>query len=92
MDYYSLFTSQITDIFRIGLLAGLIYTIERTRSQTGVVIPILAGLVFVAVIIPSTMPVAGADMWAAIATGVVANAVIFAVLWVVWSAVRKMAR
>ena len=55
MDYYSLFTSQITDIFRIGLLAGLIYTIERTRSQTGVVIPILAGLVFVAVIIPSTI-------------------------------------
>ena len=91
MDYYSLFTSQITDIFRIGLLAGLIYTIERTRLQTGVVIPILAGLMFVAVIIPSTMPEAGADMWAAIVTGVVANAVIFSVLWGVWSAVRKVA-
>lgn len=88
MDYSSLFTAQVTDIFRIGLLMGLIYTVERTRSQTGLMIPILAGLIFVAVMIPSTMPVAGVTLWSAIATGLAANTVIFAVLWLIWSIVK----
>lgn len=88
MDYISLFTTQVTDIFRIGLLMGLVYTIERTRSQTGLLVPIIAGLAFVAVMIPSTMPLAGVSLWSAIATGLVANTVIFAVLWTIWSTVK----
>ena len=43
MDYTTLFTTQLTDLFRVGLLAALIYTTENTRAQTGVVIPLLAG-------------------------------------------------
>jgi hypothetical protein len=54
MDTTTLLMSQLTDIFRIGLLAGLILTMERTRAQTGVVLPIVAGIVFIAVIIPAT--------------------------------------
>jgi Na+/glutamate symporter len=85
MDYVSLFTTQITDIFRLGLLAGLIYTTERTRAQTGIMLPLVAGILFVAVIIPNTMPVAGVDMVSAMVTGIVSNAVIVAVLWFAWS-------
>ena len=34
MDFTSLLISQVTDIFRIGLLVGLVYTAERTRAQS----------------------------------------------------------
>lgn len=89
MDYGSLFTAQITDIFRIGLLAGLIYTAERTRAQTGILVPLLAGIVFIAFIIPTTMPKPGIDLTAAIAMGLVSNAAILAVLMLVWSTVKS---
>jgi hypothetical protein len=89
MDYVSLFTTQITDIFRLGLLAGLIYTTERTRAQTGILLPLVAGILFVAVTIPNTMPVAGVDMVSAVATGIVSNAVIVAVLWFAWSTFKS---
>jgi Na+/glutamate symporter len=85
MDYVSLLTTQITDIFRLGLLAGLIYTTERTRAQTGIMLPLVAGILFVAVIIPNTMPVAGVDMVSAMVTGIISNAVIVAVFWFAWS-------
>ncbi len=81
MDYISLFTSQITDIFRLGLLAGLIFTTERTRAQTGILLPLVAGIVFVAVIIPSTITTSNVDIASAVGVGLVSNAVIVAVLW-----------
>jgi hypothetical protein len=85
MDYISLFTSQITDVFRIGLLAGLIYTTERTRAQTGLVLPLLAGIVFVAVIIPSTTTAPGVDFVSAVGVGIISNAALVAVMWLAWS-------
>jgi hypothetical protein len=85
MDYISLFTSQLTDIFRIGLLAGLVYTAIRNQAQTGLVLPFVAGIVFVAVIIPSTMPKPGVELLHAVLSGLVSNAVIVAVLWLLWS-------
>ena len=42
MDLSALVVAQFTDIFRLGLLAGLIYTTARTRQQTGVLLPLLA--------------------------------------------------
>lgn len=89
MDHSALLISQVTDIFRIGLLVGLLFTMERTRPQTGVVIPLLAGIVFVAFIIPATMPKPGIAMWRAVMSGLVANAAILAVLWAAWSVVKK---
>ncbi len=59
MEISTLLAQQFTDIFRLGLLAGLIYTTERTRSQTGVLLPLVAGVIFVAVIIPSHHAEAG---------------------------------
>ena len=72
-----LFLSQITDVFRIGLIAALLYTTQRTRQATGTVLPLLAGIVFVAVIIPTTQGTGSVEQ---IAVGLLANAAILAVL------------
>jgi hypothetical protein len=90
MDIVSLLTSQLTDIFRMGLLVGLFFTIQNTKAQTGYAIPIIAGLIFVAAVIASSMPKAGVDFWAALTSGIVANAIIFAVIWLVWMAYTKL--
>lgn len=92
MDIAALITEQATDIFRLGLLAGLIYTTERTRAQTGVMVPLLAGIVFVAIIIPATMPKPGVDMWVAAGTGLAVNAVITAVFWLAWQGFSRAKR
>jgi len=92
MDISTLMVEQFTDIFRLGLLAGLIYTTERTRQQTGVLLPLIAGVVFVAVIIPSTMPQPDVSLWQAVAAGVAVNAVIVAVFWLAWQAVSRARR
>ena len=92
MDITSLLAQQFTDIFRLGLLAGLIYTTERTRQQTGVVLPLIAGIIFVAVIIPATMPRPEVPLWLAAATGIGVNAVITAVFWLAWQAATKARR
>ncbi len=89
MTVSALLVQQFTDVFRLGLLAALIYTTWRTRPQTGVLLPLLAGIVFVAVIIPSTMPAPGVPQWLAMATGRGGNAVIVAVFWLAWQAIVK---
>lgn len=89
MDYVSLFTTQITDIFRLGLLAGLIYTTMRTRGQTGILLPLVAGIVFVAVIIPTTITKSNVDVASAVGVGIVVNAVIVAVMWFALSTFRS---
>lgn len=89
MTVSELLWQQFTDVFRLGLLAALIYTTWRTRQQTGVLLPLLAGIVFVAVIIPATMPVSGAPQWLAIATGLAVNTVIVGVFWLAWQAIVK---
>ena len=89
MDNVSLFISQCTDLFRVGLVAGLIYTMERTRAQTGFVLPFVAGILFIAIIIPSTMPRPDISMLQAILTGLASNAAIFALLWAIWSLFKR---
>lgn len=89
MDTTTLLMSQLTDIFRIGLLAGLVLTMERTRAQTGVVLPLVAGIAFIAVIIPATMPRADVPMLQAIVSGLVANSIITAALVAAWSFLRS---
>lgn len=92
MDISALMVTQFTDIFRLGLLAGLIYTTERTRQQTGVLLPLVAGVVFVAVIIPATMPRSDVSLWQSTITGVFVNAVIVAVFWLAWQGFSKTKR
>ena len=68
--------SQLTDPFRIGLLIALVVTMQRTAAVTGRVIPLAAGVVFVAVMLPTTMPSASVNLKDAILAGLISNAII----------------
>lgn len=83
----------LTDPFRIGLLIALFATMLRTRPATGTLVPLAAGALFVAIIIPATMGgmTALADMLPLVAGGLLANVVILAavaLLWSVWLRLR----
>ena len=81
MTLTDLALSQFMDPFRIALLIGLVITMQRTAAVTGKIIPLLAGIAFVAVIIPSTITKGlAADYLTQIGVGVVTNAVILAVI------------
>ena len=47
--FVEILESQLSDIFRAGLIFGLIYTMLRTRATTGTVVPLLAGVVLMVV-------------------------------------------
>jgi hypothetical protein len=88
-----LLQSQLTDVFRIGLIAALIATTIRTQAITGLIIPLLAGIVFVAVIIPTTMQT-GSDipLLHRIGTGLLANLIILAIGWGIWTQISRLLR
>ena len=68
--------SQLTDVFRIGLIIALVITMLRTAPVTGRLVPLACGVVFVAVILPTTMPGGSASLTHAILAGLVSNLVI----------------
>jgi hypothetical protein len=81
--------SQLTDLFRIGLIIALVVTMQRTAAVTGRLIPLVLGVVFVAVMLPTTMPNSSVSTKDAIVAGLVSNVVILlAVLGVVWLLAR----
>lgn len=72
--------SQLTDPFRIGLIIALVVTMLRTSAVTGRALPLAMGVVFVAVILPNTMPSGTANLSDAIFAGLISNIVILAVV------------
>ena len=68
--------SQLTDLFRIGLMIALVVTMLRTSAVTGRVLPLALGVVFVAVMLPSTMTRGSASLIDAILAGLVSNLII----------------
>jgi hypothetical protein len=90
-----LILAQLSDPFRIGLIFFLLVTALRTRAAMGMAMPLAAGVVFIAALIPLTTG-AGAAMdgtarLQAIAFGVVSNAIILAIFlagWTVWQRLR----
>ena len=84
--------AQLTDPFRIGLIIALVFTMLRTAAVTGTYVPLAAGVVFVAVIIPTTMQAGKGPVWQAVAVGIVANAVILAVVMGAWTLLRRLRR
>ena len=81
--------SQLTDLFRIGLIIGLVVTMHRTAAVTGRVIPLVLGVVFVAVMLPTTMPSNSVNLTDAILAGLVSNLIILIpVLAVAWFTAR----
>jgi hypothetical protein len=86
MTLPEIFISQITDPFRIGLLLALFATMLRTNAATGTVVPLIAGALFVAVIIPSTFSTAAAiPLATAVGVGIVVNAILLAIIYAGWS-------
>jgi hypothetical protein len=75
-----LIQSQLMDPFRIGLIAALVFTMFRTKAATGTVIPLAAGVVFVAVILPSTQGSGAASLTEAVAAGIVSNLIILGIV------------
>lgn len=80
MTVYDLFILQITDPFRLGLLAILLITTRNTLAQTGFFLPLLAGVVFVAILIPLTFTPQAADWWLQVGVGLLSNVIILAVI------------
>ena len=68
--------SQLSDVFRIGLIMALVVTMYRTSSVTGRVLPLIAGVVFVAVIVPSTLSGSTETLSQEIAAGLISNLII----------------
>ncbi len=79
MPLMDILTSQLTDLFRIGLMIALIITAKRNIVATGWILPLIFGVIFVAVMIPSTLQSQTTEpLWRLIAVGVVANLIILA--------------
>jgi hypothetical protein len=72
--------SQLTDPFRIGLMVALVITMLRTVAVTGRWIPLALGVVFVAVIVPSTLPSQTVEFMDAVLAGLVSNTIILVVV------------
>ncbi len=83
----TLLKTQAVDVLRIGMLIALMFTMLRTQAVTGTILPLAAGILFVAIIIPLTNPTSTAPMWMQVVTGVIVNAVYVAIgllIWTVW--------
>ncbi|MDH4391826.1 MAG: hypothetical protein QE285_10455 [Aquabacterium sp.] len=84
--------SQLTDLFRIGLVIGLVYTMNRTAAVTGRVLPLVLGVVFVAVMLPATMPRASANLLDATLAGLVSNTIILVPVLVLAALIARWRR
>lgn len=91
MELMETFLAQIRDPFRIGLLIALVATMRRTQAATGTLIPLAAGALFVAVIIPMTLAAPGdGGMVTAVGVGLLTNLVLLAVILGVLQLWRRM--
>jgi hypothetical protein len=94
MSILDLLVAQLTDPFRVGLIIALSFTTLQTASQTGRLVPLGLGIVFVAVMIPMTMGAANADRTMAILVGLLANLIVLAALiglYLLWKRVTGSA-
>jgi hypothetical protein len=85
--------SQLSDPFRIGLLIALFVTMLRTQATTGTLLPLAAGAVFVAAILPMTTTSAlAATLPVVVGVGIVANAILLAIILGAWTLYRRSKR
>jgi uncharacterized membrane protein YeaQ/YmgE (transglycosylase-associated protein family) len=91
MPLTDLLISQLTDVFRIGLIIGLLATAYRTRANTGMVMPLVLGVVFIALMIPMTMAANGAEpLWRLASVGLVANLILLGLAALAWTLIRRL--
>ncbi len=82
--------AQLLDPFRIGLIVALVFTMFRTKAATGTVLPLAAGVIFVAVILPSTQGSGAVSLTQAVAAGVVSNLIILGIVLALAMIVRRL--
>ncbi len=93
MTFSQIIVSQFIDPFRLVLLVGLVWTMMRTRANSGTLIPLAAGIVFVAVLIPMTLTAASEiPVRDQILAGLVSNTVITGVILGIWEAISRARR
>jgi hypothetical protein len=85
-----LIQAQLLDPFRIGLVIALVVTMFRTRGATGTLLPLALGVVFVAVILPTTNPPAGVTLTDAVLAGLASNLIILAIVLALALAWRRL--
>ena len=73
MTLTEILIAQLTDPFRLGLVVALVATMLRTQQVTGRVLPLIAGLIFVAAIIPLTITRDLAPFWTQFGVGLLAT-------------------
>lgn len=88
----ALVLSQLTDVFRIGLIVGLVITMHRTAAVTGRVLPLAAGVVFLAVLLPATMPSPAVSFSVAVIAGLISNTIILVGVLVVDRLLARLRR
>ena len=71
--------AQLTDPFRIAMLVALVYVWHRNRAVTPGPLPLAAGWVFVAVLLPLTTG-QGQPLVPAMLAGLVSNAALLALI------------
>lgn len=84
--------SQLTDLFRIGLIVALVFTMRRTAAVTGRVLPLALGVLFVAVILPTTLPRGPASLNDAIVAGLISNLIILMPVLAIAALVARLRR
>ena len=84
--------SQLTDLFRIGLIIALVVTMLRTSAVTGRALPLALGVVFVAVILPTTMTSGTASRSDAILAGLISNLIILGLVLAIAALVARLRR
>jgi hypothetical protein len=84
---FDLIISQLIDPFRVGLLIGLVITMQRTAAVTGRIVPLVLGVLFVAVMLPTTMPSSSVSLKDAILAGIASNVIllipVLALMWLI---------
>lgn len=85
-----LIQSQLLDPLRLGLIVALVVTMFRTRAATGTVIPLAAGVVFVAAILPLTQGAGESGLTLAVAAGIVSNLIILGIVFALAMIVRRL--
>jgi len=87
-----LFLSQITDPFRIGLTVMMLFTASRTADAVGYWIPLALGVVFISVLIPTSMSADDGDVARQIAMGLVSTALLLGVMLGLKAIITTVAR
>ena len=80
MGWGEIFSAQFFDPFRAGLLLFLVLTARNTSAITGMLMPLAAGIFFVAVLIPLSFSPDAANWWNLVLAGLVTNTIIVAAL------------